>query len=306
MERNQSQMLRAMTKDGSARIHVLDATQIVNDMIACHHTSPTATAALGRLLTAASIMGAMGGEKTASVTLTVRGNGPIGKLIAVGDYYGDVKGYVENPMAELPLKANGKLDVGGAVGKGELIVVRETGGKEPYVGTVDLVSGEIAEDITAYFAQSEQIPTALALGVLVDTDCSCRAAGGVMIQLLPFADPAVAEQIEKNLSSLANVSSLLATGTSLQALAALALEGIPYDLFDELEVAYRCDCSRERGARALRSLGKQEILRLLDEQTSEGKPRELEVNCRFCGKSERFDEPALLRLFASDGETSNL
>ena len=292
-----SKILRAMTSDGSARIHVIDSTEIVNKMIECHHTAPTATAALGRLMTATSIMGCMLGDKTDSITTMLKGEGVTGKLIAVSDYEGNVRGYIQNPNAEVPLKSNGKLDVGGAIGGGELTVIRDTGGEEPYIGTIDLVTGEIAEDITAYFAKSEQIPTATALGVLVDVDCTCKAAGGIMIQMLPFFDDAVADKIEQNISKLANISTLLSKGASLKEIANIALDGIEYDIFDELDVEYRCNCSRDRVGAMLRSLGKNELLKLLDEQTAEGKPRELEVKCRFCGKPEVFDEAQLMALF---------
>ena len=289
-----ARMLRGMTVDGSARILVINSREIVNSMISHHRTSPTATAALGRTLTAASMIGTMLPEEGDTVTIGINGDGEAGRLIAVGDYFGNVKGYISNPLVSPPKKPNGKLDVGAAIGQGTLYMIKDMGDGEPQTGTIELVSGEIAEDIATYFARSEQVPTVLSLGVLVDKDYSCLAAGGVLIQLLPFPDDSTVDIIEKNAAMLSNISRYFEKGLSNKQIADIALEGIPYDVFDELEVEYRCDCSRERMKKKVMSLGKVEVAKLLDEQEAEGKERALTAVCRFCSTDYTFDEKELL------------
>lgn len=288
MAEQNSKVLRAMTRDGSARAFVINSTDMVNEAISFHKTAPTATALLGRTLTAASMMGTLLKDPGNTLTLTIRGDGPAGTTLAVSDYKGNVKGYIANPETDIARKPNGKLDVSGAVGNGTLSVVKDIGLKEPYSGMIELVSGEIAEDVTEYFMTSEQTPSACALGVLVNPDRSCLAAGGLLIQLLPFADDETVSKIEKNLSKFGSISSLIAEGKSLNELMDLALEDIEYDIFDEIEVGYYCDCSRERMERAVISVGKKDILEIFDECKAEGKPEEIEICCQFCDKKYTF------------------
>ena len=291
-----SKILRAMTRDGSARAYVINSTDIVNKAISYHKTAPTATALLGRLLTASSMMGTMLPEDGCTLTVAIRGNGIAGTTLCTADYWGNVKGYIQNPMADAPLKSNGKLDVSGIVGGGILSVSKDVGDEVPFNGNIELVSGEVAEDITSYYATSEQTPTLCALGVLVDTDFTCRAAGGVMVQLLPFADDEVVTQLEKNAALLNNVSSMFDTGMSNEEILKVALTNIEFDIFDELEVDYKCNCSRERTEKALLSLGKSEASKVLEEQQAQGIDF-VELSCHFCDKSYKFYKEDIEKLF---------
>lgn len=291
-----SKILRAMTRDGSARAYVINSTDIVNKAISYHKTAPTATALLGRLLTASSMMGTMLPEDGCTLTVAIRGNGIAGTTLCTADYWGNVKGYIQNPMADAPLKSNGKLDVSGIVGGGILSVSKDVGDEVPFNGNVELVSGEVAEDITSYYATSEQTPTLCALGVLVDTDFTCRAAGGVMVQLLPFADDEVVSQLEKNAALLNNVSSMFDKGMSNEEILKVALTNIEFDIFDELEVDYKCNCSRERTEKALLSLGKSEASKVLEEQQAQGIDF-VELSCHFCDKSYKFYKEDIEKLF---------
>ena len=292
-----STIIRAMTRDGSARAFVINSTEIVNKAIKIHQTAPTATALFGRLLTASSVMGTMLPEKENTMTVAIRGQGIAGTTLCVADYYGNVKGYIQNPQADIPLKPSGKLDVSGIVGGGILSVSKDVGGEVPFNGNIELVSGEVAEDIAQYYAVSEQVPTLCALGVLVDKDYSCRAAGGVFVQLLPFADEEVIARLEENAKMLSNVSSLFDKGLSNEDVLKIALNGIEYDLFDEIEIDYECNCSKERTERAIISLGKAEIERIFDEQKAANEPEELSLNCQFCNKEYKYTKEQALKLF---------
>lgn len=289
-----AKILRAMTSDGSARAFVINSTDIVNEAIRIHNTAPTATALLGRVLTATSLIGSTLNEEQNTLTLTVEAMGESGRVMAVSDYMGNVRGYVQNPAADLPLREDGKLDVGGIVGGGMLSVIRDEGGNEPTVGSVELVSGEIAIDVAKYFAVSEQVPTLCALGVLVDRDYTCKAAGGLIVQLLPFADEETVSLIERNSTELGNISAMVDSGMTNEDILKIALRDIPYDVFDEYEVEYRCTCSRERTGEAVRSIGESELLKLFDEQLADNGNDYLTVECRFCDKVYKFTKEDLI------------
>ena len=286
-----SVLTRAMTKCGNARILMIDSSGIVDEAIRLHHLSPTAAAALGRTLTAASLIGVMLKDPADTATLTFDGDGVCGKLIATADYYGNVKGCAEHPQADLPLNSKGKLDVAHAVGAGNMYVIRDNGEGEPYCGMTPIVSGEIAEDITAYFAKSEQIPTVCALGVLVGRDYTCLGAGGVLIQLMPGADDDFVTRLEARVPYLDGISHAFSDERTNRERLAAILGDIEFDVFDELECAYRCDCSAERVERALVSLGRGELEKMIADGET------IDVNCQFCDKTYHFTTDELKSLY---------
>ena len=290
MEQNHN-MLRGISENGGIVFYGVDSTEIVREMERLHKTSAVTTAALGRLLTAASMMGIMLKSTQDSVTLQIKGGGPAGRLLAVSDGTGNVKGYVEHPVVELPPRADGHLNVGAAVGKdGTLDVIRDLGMREPYIGQVPLTSGEIAEDITAYFATSEQFPTACALGVLVDRDHSVKAAGGYLIQLMPGADEDTITRVEGGVLAAGNVSAILDKDPDPEHLLKTVLSDFDVKILESDPVEYKCYCSRERVERALISLGAEELKNILREQGS------CQMTCQFCDAVYRFDGPELQKL----------
>lgn len=276
--------VRYITSDGSAFVMAADTTNIVAQMEKYHKTSAVVSAALGRLLTAASMMGILLKGQDDNVTLRLNGNGPAGALIAVSDSNGNPRGYVQNPVVELPLNARGKLDVASAVGtEGYLYVVKDIGLKEPYSGAVPIVSGEIAEDITSYFAISEQIPTVCALGVLVNPDLTIRKAGGFLIQLLPGADNAVIDRVEQSVMHIRPVTEMLDSGMTPDEIAETALNGFELEKLDEAFTEYRCTCTRQRVENALLSTGREELQSMLLDCP-------VHVECHFCDKVYDFQK----------------
>ena len=289
-----SMISRAITADGSARMIFADTTQLVQKAADIHNTSKTVTAALGRCLTAASLMGSLLKDKDNSLTFQVNGGGPAGRICCVSDYKGNVRGYADNPAAELPPNARGKLDVGGVVGKsGGLTVIKDMGMGEPYVGTCPLVSGEIAEDVTQYFANSEQTPTVCALGVRVDQNRKIIAAGGFLVQLMPGAEESVIEAIEKNLTTVSSVSAMIASGKTPRQIVASVLDGTGFEMFDEFDIDYVCNCSRERYLTALAGLSAGDIKELCEDAD---KP--IETVCHFCNSKYTFTPAEVLRAYA--------
>ena len=283
-------IVRTISADASVVCSAIDGTDIVAEIERIHKTSAVVTAALGRLALGTSLIGFGLKDKDDSVTVRINGGGPIGGLCAVSDSMGNVKAYCDENIVELPLKPNGKLDVGGAVGvDGTITVIKDLGLKEPYVGQTELVSGEIAEDITNYFAVSEQTPTVCALGVLVNPDLTVKKAGGFILQLLPFAPESCIEVIEKNIAAMPSVTTMMELGLSAEDIAMKALDGLEPNVLDDFEVAYRCNCSREKTEKILFSLSKEDIESLAEDEITE-------VKCHFCDKVYRFTRDEIIAL----------
>ena len=288
------QIVRAVSADGFVKISAITARDMVERARVIHDLSPTACAALGRTLCGASMLGELMKEADASLTIRVNGGGPAGSVIAVSDSEGNARGYVQNPQADLPTRADGKLDVGGLVGRsGMLTVSRDIGLKEPYVGSVELVSGEIAEDLAQYMVESEQIPSAVGLGVLIDTDKSVKAAGGFIVQLMPGAPENLIEKLETNILFMDQLTTVLSED-GVDAVISQVLFSLDPREAERHGVEYRCTCSRERVAEALRSVGEAELRSM----AAEG--HDAEVSCQFCDKVYRFTPEDLTALAAGD------
>lgn len=270
-------IVRAISKDGMINITAIDSRQTAERARVIHSCQPVATAALGRALSAASMLGNMLKVDGGSVTLQIKGGGPLGTILCVADEYGNIRGYVQNPHVALMEKYAGKLDVGAAVGiRGSLTVIKDLGLKEPYIGSVELVSGEIAEDLTAYFSISEQIPSACALGVLVDVDRTVKASGGYIIQLMPNATDEIVEKIESAVAAAQPVTTMLSSGMRAEDMIRSVLSDFDIEVLETCPVEYKCYCSKERVSRALISLGREELASLIDEQEN------ATVECQFC------------------------
>ncbi|WP_461205555.1 Hsp33 family molecular chaperone HslO [Clostridium sp. DL1XJH146] len=278
-------LIKAVAKDGQVRILAAGTTNLVNEAVKAHGCAPTSAAALGRILTAGSLMGSMlKGEKEV-ITLKMDGNGIAEGLVATAYADASVKGFIGNPLADLPANSIGKLDVSGIVGKdGRLVVIRDLGLKEPYVAQVPIYSGEIGDDIAYYFTVSEQTPSAVGVGVLVDTDLSVKAAGGIIIQMLPGAEEMLADIITYRLQDLGGISKFLANGKTIDDLVNFMFDDMDLKILEEIEPKFKCDCSREKVEKALISIGKDELQNMYDEGNEE------EIKCHFCNESYKFSK----------------
>lgn len=275
-------LVRATAADNGIRAFAATTRDLAEHARQIHNTSPVATAALGRLMTAGVMMGSMMKGDEDLITLQIKGDGPIQGIVVTADSHGGVKGYVYNPDVLLHANAKGKLDVAGAVGQGELRVIRDTGLKDPYVGTIQLVSGEIAEDITYYFAASEQIPSAVALGVLMDRSNFVKQAGGLIIQLMPFASDELVEKLENKIAQITSLTSMLDQGMTPEQILEFVLGDLGLEIMDKMPLEFSCNCSRERVEKAVISTGAAELQNMIDAGET------IEVNCHFCGQKYEF------------------
>lgn len=284
-------ILRATCKNAGIRAIAIDARGIVERARQIHNSTPLATAALGRVLEASSMLGAELKDSGASLTMQFKGGGPLGTITAVSDSFGNVRGYLQDPGADLPLKPNGKLDVGGGVGiDGSITVIKDLAMKEPFIGTVPLSNGEIAEDVASYLTHSEQIPSAVALGVLVDRDYTVKCAGGYIVSALPSATEEELIRLSNSIESAPTMTQMLDAGMSLEDILYRILDGFEVNILEEMPVEYRCPCSRERVERALMSMGKKDLTEMADEGQT------IETTCQFCDKTYRFTPEELYNL----------
>lgn len=290
MSSYQDYIVRASAADGQIRVFAATTRDLVEKARKIHGTSPVATAALGRLLTGAAMMGSMMKGRSDVLTVQIMGDGPIGSMTVTADSMSRVKGFVQNPEVMLPASKEGKLDVGGAVGMGMLRVIKDLGLKEPYVGETELISGEIAEDLTVYFATSEQTPSSVALGVLMNRDNTVAQAGGFIIQLMPDATEEVISHLEQKLTEVTSVSGLLEEGMTPEEILEYIFAGFDLKLLDKIPTSYYCNCSKDRVEKALISLGAKE----LDAMISDGEP--ITMNCHFCDSSYTFSVEELKEL----------
>ncbi len=283
-------IVRATAAGSQIRAFAATTRELVETARQAHNTSPVATAALGRLLTGGAMMGVMMKGEEDILTIQVRGDGPIGGITVTADAKGNVKGYVNNPNVWLPANSRGKLDVGKAVGHGSLSVIKDMGLKEPYVGQTELQTGEIAEDLTYYFAASEQVPSSVGLGVLMEKNNTVKQAGGFLIQLMPFTDEAVIETLEKRLAEIPPVTTMLDEGLTPEQILEKLFEGMDMEINETMSARFFCNCSKERVSRALISVGRGELADMIHEG------KEIEVNCHFCGKNYTFSVEELKEL----------
>lgn len=283
-------IVRATAAGSQIRAFAATTRELVETARQAHNTSPVATAALGRLLTGGAMMGVMMKGEEDILTIQVRGDGPIGGITVTADAKGNVKGYVNNPNVWLPANSRGKLDVGKAVGHGSLSVIKDMGLKEPYVGQTELQTGEIAEDLTYYFAASEQVPSSVGLGVLMEKNNTVKQAGGFLIQLMPFTDEAVIETLEKRLAEIPPVTTMLDEGLTPEQILEKLFEGMDMEINETMPARFFCNCSKERVSRALISVGRGELADMIHEG------KEIEVNCHFCGKNYTFSVEELKEL----------